>query len=275
MSAYVSKPIANTAAAREFGIIISGKLEMKNAKLAFQPPVRFQALECPQGLKIGAYSFMRNAYVGGSPTIGRYCSIGANFSIGEPNHPLDWMSTASFQYRSSKFAFYEPMRDFLAVAEPAVREGKEATTVGNDVWIGSNVMILRGVKVGDGAVIAAGAVVTRDVQPYSIVGGVPAKIIGNRFDDPAIPAALHRLKWWQFLAPDLSGIRFESPMLAVKEIKRREEAGEIHRRPGVFRVLRSSGKGLEMLVNAEKEAALLSHIADGENTTVPADPLVS
>ncbi len=256
MSDYISTPIANTAAIKKYGIIIAGKLEMKNAKLAFQPPVRFQSLHCPQGLKIGAYSFMRDSYAGSSPAIGRYCSIGANFSIGEPNHPLDWLSTASFQYRSSKFGFYEPMRDFVPVPEPEVPKGKDVTTVGNDVWIGSNVMILRGVRVGDGAVIAAGAVVTKDVQPYSIVGGVPAKIIGNRFADPAIPAALSKLKWWQFLAPDLSGVSFEKPMLAIKEIRRREEAGEIVRKAGVFRVLRSSGKGLEMLVNEKREASL-------------------
>ncbi|MCV9960711.1 CatB-related O-acetyltransferase [Pararhizobium sp. BT-229] len=255
MAAYTVTVLDSPAAAKDHGVIFGGKLAVKAGKpLSFQPPVRFHDLECPQGLKIGAYSFMRNAYVGGNPTIGRYCSIGANFSIGEPDHPLDWMSTASFQYRNSKFGFYEPMRDFVSLAEPVLQGVEDVTIVGNDVWIGSNVMILRGVKVGDGAIIAAGAVVTRDVAPYTIVGGVPAKIIRNRFPDPAIASALHRLKWWQFLAPDLSGVPFDKPMQAVKEIKRREGAGEIRRRGAIFRILRSGAKGLELVIYPEREA---------------------
>ncbi|MGN1275552.1 MAG: CatB-related O-acetyltransferase, partial [Floccifex sp.] len=69
------------------------------------------------------------------------------------------------------------------------------TVIGNDVWIGNNVTILAGVSVGDGAVLAAGAVVTKDVPPYAIVGGVPAKILRFRFDDGTIKE-LQKLEWW-------------------------------------------------------------------------------
>ena len=69
--------------------------------------------------------------------------------------------------------------------------------IGNDVWIGANVIILPGVKIGDGAVLAAGAVVTKDVEPYAIVGGVPAKVSRYRFDQEMIEAFL-RIKWWEW-----------------------------------------------------------------------------
>lgn len=250
--------------AKAYGIVLSGKLTLKSGKLRFQPPVRFHALECANDLKIGAYSFMRTAYVSGSVTIGRYCSIGANISIGEPNHPLDWMSTSSFQYRSSKFSFHEPMRSFKALPEPDLQKGRDSTVIGNDVWIGSNVTILRGITVGDGAVIAAGAVVTRDVPPYMIVGGVPAKPIRTRFPDQSTIAALQSSKWWQFMAPDLEGISFDKPLVAIKEIKRRENAGEIRRRPTVYRILRSSPAGLDMIIFPEREigASGLQGLAD-------------
>ena len=77
---------------------------------------------------------------------------------------------------------------------------KGDTVVGNDVWIGYEAVILAGVKIGDGAIIGARAVVTKDVPPYTIVGGVPAKFIRKRFSDEVIDALL-RLKWWE-LPPD-------------------------------------------------------------------------
>jgi acetyltransferase-like isoleucine patch superfamily enzyme len=217
----------------------------RGRKIAFEAPVRFQGLNCYSNLRIGAYSFMRSAYVSGDPTIGRYCSIGANFSIGEPNHPTDWLGTSSFQYEKSKFSFYASMKNFKHTERSdAVKINKE-TTIGNDVWVGSNVMLLKGVKVGNGAIIAAGAVVTKDVLPYTIVGGVPAKIIRNRFSDSALVDKLTKLRWWEFLAPQLSGVSFNDPKLAIEEITKKEANGVIHRSKPCYGVVRLSGNGLE------------------------------
>lgn len=110
--------------------------------------------------------------------VGKYCSIALNVTIGADRHPTDWLSTHPFQYNGTD--------NF---------EHVKITTIGNDVWIGTNAVILTGVYVGDGAIIGASAVVTKDVPPYAIVAGVPAKIIRYRFNQDIINKLLE-LKWW-------------------------------------------------------------------------------
>ena len=95
--------------------------------------------------------------------------------------------------------------DLLRIEEG---EKKHSVVIGNDVWIGSNVKILAGVTVGDGAVIAAGAVVVKDVPPYHVAGGVPAKLIKSRFDDETI-ASLLKIQWWNW-APNVIRERADS-----------------------------------------------------------------
>jgi len=99
-------------------------------------------------------------------------SVAYGVRIGLPEHPVNMVSTSPKIYRNIK------SKDIKDVYFPPI--------IGNDVWIGANAIILQGVTIGDGAVIAAGAVVTKDVPPYAIVGGVPAKVIKYRFSDDVI-----------------------------------------------------------------------------------------
>ncbi|OCG03259.1 hypothetical protein A9G12_08125 [Gilliamella sp. wkB112] len=110
--------------------------------------------------------------------IGKYCSIATNVTIGADRHPTDWLSTHPFQYNDTDN--FKPLK---------------ITTIGNDVWIGANVVIITGVSIGDGAIIGASSVVTRDIPPYAIVAGIPAKIIRYRFNENIINKLL-KLKWW-------------------------------------------------------------------------------
>ncbi len=124
--------------------------------------------------------------------IGRFCSIacGARFLFNGGNHALASLAAYPFPI------FYEEWGlDSKNVAQ--AWDNKGDIVIGNDVWIGYEAVILAGVTVGDGAVIGTRAVVTRDVPPYSIVGGVPAKVIRRRFEQETIDALLE-LKWWDW-----------------------------------------------------------------------------
>jgi len=126
--------------------------------------------------------------------IGKFCSIacGAKFLFNSANHDLTSLSTYPFPL------FFEEW-DLRHEDVTDAWDNKGDIVVGNDVWIGYEAVILAGVSIGDGAVIGARSVVTRDVPPYTIVGGVPARPIRKRFDEDVI-AALLELKWWDWPA---------------------------------------------------------------------------
>lgn len=133
---------------------------------------------------VGADTYIKNA------TIGHFCSIAAECRIGLGIHPVDLVSTHP--------SFYAPKHEWSLHPDTNVGivEYKDIE-IGNDVWIGTRATIVDGVKIGNGAIIAAGAIVTKDVPPYAIVGGVPAAIIRYRFSAGEI-AALEELQWWNW-----------------------------------------------------------------------------
>jgi acetyltransferase-like isoleucine patch superfamily enzyme len=137
------------------------------------------------GVSVGDFTYVNDGTVVGSGTIGRFCSIGYACGIGMHEHPLEFLSTSPHLYGGRN----------LFGAKATWDDFPRPPTIGSDVWIGSNVTVLQGVTVGHGAVIAAGAVVTRDVPPYAIVGGVPAKVIRYRFQ-PEVVRELLALSWW-------------------------------------------------------------------------------
>ena len=129
--------------------------------------------------KIGSYSYIGCQTHITKSTIGRYCSIANNVSIGQGEHPLDRISTSAW--------FYDNPWETLTSGE---------CVIDSDVWIGVDAIILRGVKIGVGAVVAANAVVTKDVPAFAIVAGVPARLIQYRFSSEQQQEILAS-RWWE------------------------------------------------------------------------------
>lgn len=157
---------------------------------------------------IGAFTYFNQESIIYSSVVGRYASIGHKVMIGATEHPVDWLSTHPFTYaRQSAFSPC-PEYDLICTAEEFPPNDR-VTFIGNDVWIGYGVYIRRGVTIGDGAIIGAGSVVTKDVEPYMIVGGTPAKLIRPRFDEQII-ARMQKLQWWNYVLNKhrLPGIRY-------------------------------------------------------------------
>lgn len=154
----------------------------KNTKL-YEP---YQISDCT--IKKGTY-IARNSFIS-MTEIGKFCSIGPNLLCGFGIHPTNGISTSP--------AFYSTMKqNGMTYSKTDKIIERKKITIGNDVFIGMNVSILDGVTIGDGAVIAAGAVVTKDVAPYEIVGGVPARHLKYRFSKDTIDKLL-KIKWWDF-----------------------------------------------------------------------------
>jgi len=123
-------------------------------------------------------------------TIGAYCSIAGKVQIFlSGNHRTDWVTTFPLNRRFPKW------RRATSIKHETISKGD--VVIGNDVWLGYKSLILSGISIGDGAVIAAGSIITKDVPPYAIVGGNPAKIIRYRFSDDII-ARLLKTKWWEW-----------------------------------------------------------------------------
>lgn len=120
--------------------------------------------------------------------VGKFCSIGANVCIGPGRHPLDFVSTSPVFYSIHK-------QCGITFADKSYYNEMGKVKIGNDVWIGTNAVILDDITIGDGAVIAAGAIVTKDVAAYTIVGGIPAKPIKKRFSEETIEKLL-LFQWW-------------------------------------------------------------------------------
>lgn len=154
------------------------------------------------GFSIGAYSYgrpkVRFADSGRRLTIGRYCSIADKVEILlGGGHRLDWATTYPFAAMEGLFP------DARAPEDYHVARGD--VTIGHDVWLGSGCLILPGVTVGHGAVVAARAVVTRDVPPYAVAAGNPARVVRTRFDAATV-AALLDAAWWDLPHATVSGL---------------------------------------------------------------------
>jgi acetyltransferase-like isoleucine patch superfamily enzyme len=138
---------------------------------------------------IGEYSYIAKNSQITRTYIGKFCAIGPNVQMGLGTHPTK-------EFVSIHPAFYSTFRQVpISFATKNLFVEQSLISIGNDVWIGANAILADGITIGDGAIIAAGAVVTKNVEPYQIVGGVPAKFIKKRFTDEQIKFLLE-FKWW-------------------------------------------------------------------------------
>lgn len=139
--------------------------------------------------KIGKYSYIGNNSFVSDTDIGNFTSISTDCYIGGTSHPTDWVSTSPVFHKWENIMKKNFARNEFEIFK--------RTTIGNDVWIGNRVMIKAGVKIGDGAVVGMGSIVTKDIGPYEIWAGNPARLIRKRFDDETIDA-LEKMKWWEW-----------------------------------------------------------------------------
>ena len=161
--------------------------------------------------KIGRYSVISYNCDIVNCDIGSFCGIGNGTVIGKGMHPMEWVSTSMVFYEgkdSLKQKFFEHKR-----------QPQKRTKIGNDVWIGEYSILKQGITVGHGAVIGMGSVVTKDVEPFSIVAGCPAKEIRKRFDSETIDALL-KSQWWDFSDEKLFkyGKYFNDPQEFLKKL---------------------------------------------------------
>lgn len=160
-----------------------------NAKCALHPKVHILEMCTLNNVVIECYSYVGKHALLQNVHIGRYCSIANDVTIGLGSHPTHLFSTSPLFYRRRN-TFNLPIVD-----QDFEFDEYKKIEIGHDVWIGAGATIVDGLTVGTGAIVAAGSVVTKDVPPYAIVGGVPARIIKFRFEEEKI-AELLSSKWW-------------------------------------------------------------------------------
>ena len=170
-------------------------------------------------LSVGAYSYCNGSFNSDSrAVIGRYCSIASGARPFGPSHPMTRISTSTFTYDP---LYEEVAREAFGRGDYRVipyDQFEGAVRIENDVWIGEDVMIRGGVTIGNGAIVAARSVVTRDVPPYAIVAGTPARILRSRFPSPLVDQLLET-RWWEYNFVDLPRC-FDDPTAFVEELRR-------------------------------------------------------
>jgi acetyltransferase-like isoleucine patch superfamily enzyme len=213
----------------------TGQTVMLHGVLKLSPQTRIyhssfeSAMQLGQNTQVGpdvhtgAYFTMGEDCYIARANVGRYVSIGGRVAVNPFAHPVDWLSISEFQYHP---VAWDWMEEWKAVEKLPRSSLFKYVTIGNDVWMGHNVNVMGNTTIGDGAIVAASAVVTHDVPPYAIVGGVPARLIRYRFPDRTIER-LVAVRWWDLPLIRLSGLPFndiEGCLDRLEEMRRTDES---------------------------------------------------
>ncbi|MER8429906.1 DapH/DapD/GlmU-related protein [Mesorhizobium caraganae] len=168
-------------------------------------------------VNVGDFSYFERHAEAIYTTIGKFCSIAANSRINALEHPIERVTQHKLSYRPNEYFRW------LGV-DAAFRERRQAkaVSIGNDVWIGHGAVIMPGISIGNGAIVGANAVVTRDVPAYAIVAGVPAKPLRRRFP-PEIAARIESLAWWDWPPEKLAKAVPDMQALAIEDFLDRWE----------------------------------------------------
>lgn len=185
----------------------------------FESPCSIKWMAIENSIRLGAFSYGVSGFYFAA-RIGRYTSIGEQAQIGRGNHPTSWFSSSPI--------FYEDFSDIYNYVNKEKIEGVDLSLIGkdsffhnsapstvqpveigNDVWIGHGAFIRPGIRIGDGAIVAAHAVVTKDVPPYSIVAGNPARIVKERFSQEIIQRLISA-NWWSYKLDSLVGLPIDN-----------------------------------------------------------------
>ena len=182
-----------------------------------QAPINISEGSCVNRCRLGKYfNIGLYSYIADSQ-VGRYCSLASRVSIGAFNHPTNWLSSHEFSFRDTSSIWGESS---IEGGHNLLQSGKIETISGNDVWVGDNVVVLRGVNVGDGAILGASSIVTQDVPPYAIVVGNPGRVVRFRFHANVIEQLLS-LKWWEWDMSDLKGLDFSDIHTTLEKLQQR------------------------------------------------------
>lgn len=232
----------------EEGVVL-GNLKQIARSVTFEAPINMVDVGALGNETIGAFTYIGPSSEIKNTKIGRFCSIARNVAISPPEHPTDWVGSHPMQYNGLNW--FNNNENWENFSSDEVWRGNSAITeIGNDVWIGRNVVIRRGIKIGDGAIIAANSFVNKDVEPYSVVGGQPARHLKFRFGCET-RMALSKSLWWNWMPPKGVNMKYSDPDAFLKQFYALKESGElVPFNPKKYKLENNAGKYFAQRIEA-------------------------
>lgn len=209
----------NAKTLTDFGIELLGRQSIwlaEGSSLEEFCSLKFASFEGP--ISLGAWSYAVSGFIGNA-TIGRYCSFGEDVQIGRQSHPIDLVSTSPTFYRKVSEVSRTPQSEQIETT-PFIRVGlhqAQRTVIEHDVYVGHGAIILPGVRISTGVVVGAGSVVTKDLEPYSVYAGNPARFIRHRFDKEERLKLLES-EWWTRMPDEIDLSLADNPIEFVSSL---------------------------------------------------------